>query len=217
MNGSKVTIELDLNNANDRQLLEVISRVRASQQQGQEVSVANAVRETTKSEIPTSQSLIDSGKQVTQAANELGEKLPGPKTKMSNSERARAGARARWARKKAAEQGLPMPPTAKEKKKAERKAQRKVDGGLDFSKAKEEPISNYPVEMTPFEAANAAHNRALESLCARGDEVDGREIIDGSYVNRPEFNEEGSSVDLPEFMDDNYLEEIRERAKQYEE
>ena len=216
INQLKVTIELDLSKPSDQKLIEIISRVKAMQEQGITPSIMQAVADTQNEQpLASANQLIESGNEVNKAVNDLGDKLPCEKRKMTTKERASAAAKARWARDKARREGRPLPPTARERKKKE-KAQ---NDGLDYSRAAQEPADQYKVDSLELR-----HNNFMRALTQPPPAVDGREIMSGSWQARDDhqqfINGEDNvhmDLDLPDYMnEDNYVREIHERAKSYE-
>lgn len=211
----KVQFDLDLSKESDRQLIEVISRVKALQAQGETPSVVSAAASASHAPVPTTQAVRDVGKKITQVANELADALPrDPGQKLSNAERARIAAKARWARAKAEKEGKPIPPTAREVKKKERSSTH----GLDFRGAKEQQLSEFqeiPGETFGLEL-QSRHNAMMHALMNNRAEEgvpDGREILDGSWEekSRPQGNDEYDDID-----DAEYVRGIHEQASRFD-
>lgn len=214
-NNLKVTIELDLANESDRKLIELIQKFKAAEARGLNPSLVNTAAEVSnEAPIASANALIQSGQELTKAANDLGDKLPGEPRKLTPKERARVAAKARWAREKARKEGKPLPPTAREKK----KKLKATSDTHDYSRAREVPLQNFQQE----EMLEQRHSSVLSALMRPAPSVDGREIMDGSWQHREDHQHYVNGQDPdPELeydnpLDDEYVRSVHERASKFD-
>lgn len=219
MDSLSVKIELDLSKEQDRQLIEIISRVKAIQAQGGTPSIVGAAAIATESPLPNTQAIREAGQQISEANQALADVLPGEKRKLTYKERSQVAARARWARDKARKEGKPLPPTAKELKKKERSS----SDGLDYSQAEQQSLNDFEQIESPAFDDRSLSLRGNQVIAALMDTShlpfpDGREIMDGSWTDRPEFNggENETSDDFENPLDDDYVRSVHEQAARYD-
>ena len=223
MSTLKLNFELDLSKESDRQLVDIISRVKALQAQGIEPSIVGAAQEASHSPLPSVDAVRDVGKKITEAANELADAVPEVDgAKLSYEERARVAAKARWARHKAKKAGAPIPPTAKELKKKAKSDK----SNLDYSKATEEPIENYPLveAMDLDQMLNSRAEQVFQQLVTASHQLpypDGREVMNGTWRDRPEFQDKDAieafdDVEFEDPLDDEFVRSVHEQADQFD-
>lgn len=211
---AEIEIKLDLDKESDRKMLEIITRFRAKEAQGETVNIEDAVNEALPKSSSSALPLIEAGKQVTRASQELSQAI-GERAKLDTKTRARVAAKARWERVRAAKEGRPIP-----EKKSKPKKQKQSDN-VDFSHAQEQPLVNY-VEQR--------HEMALHALfdTSHLEHADGREIMEGTFKvpgneesesdDNQSSEESFSEDDLPEAIgDEKYLRDIMNKAESYEE
>jgi hypothetical protein len=213
----KIHFELDLSKDSDRQLIEIITRVKALQAQGLEPSIVGAATETADPQMPSVNEVRRAGVAMTEAANELAEAIPdgGERKKLNTKERAAVAARARWARDKARKEGKPLPLTAKELKKKEHSS----TDALDYSQAEQQSFEQFPqVDGIDFSQMSLQHRHdsVLSALMNESSHLpypDGREIMAGTW-ERGEEAALDSEFENP--LDDDFVRRVHEQADRFD-
>lgn len=206
----KLTLELDFEKESDRQLLELITVFKGLQAQGKNPSLHDLVTPRTQADptfkrsslFPSSEPLVEVGKEITQAAKELDKQVgdlaqPG---KMNTHERARVAARARWAKAKAIKEGKPIPPPAPVQKK------KTVDAN-DYSRAELQDFRHFSQIDANFQI-----EPVTGMVIPRQTYPDGKELLEGSW----DRSLTDDDLTEQEGEDDEELRAIRERARAYE-
>jgi hypothetical protein len=198
----KVLIEFDLSREADRDLMNIITQVKGAQAKGLDVSLGSIINQIKSHERPgnIAEPLEKAGKKLTEVTNELQSKL-GDDRKLTTRERASVAAKAKWAKYRAEQAGLPVPPPAPRRKKAKKKE-------ADLSKAEKLAMTDFPMneadEEVLFNGSNFVKRPAIP---------DGREIIEGSFDDEEVIDsEEDNEIQLS----DEYRRGIHEKARDFE-
>jgi len=210
MNGPlKVLIELDLSRDEDRQLMELVTKFKAAQAQGLPISLPSIVHQVSneKPKFPSSMAKMQASKEASEQAHELAKKIGDESGKLSYKERAKVAADARWAKWRAAKEGLPEPT-----KPAKQKIKKVKASKLDFSKAEEDGGEFATEDAEEF---NLAFNGTrFKSKSQVEPIVDARDIMEENYED-PE--EEEDEIQDDETSDDDDVRRINERAAAHRE